>query len=485
MKLNIILNRDNNNNIGINGELIYNILEDLKWFKEITIGNIIIMGYNTWKSLNTKPLKGRINIVISNNHYNELINLQNKPDYVYKSFESFISNYSYDNSNIQDNFINKNPELFIIGGSKVYEEAYKYGVDSIYETKCVPSFDIKKYWNNPLNLVKCDIMIDSNYIKTFYKPCSSEVYIYTNQNGDKGRTKVLLNYSFNIYRKLSNVNLNELSYLKLLNNIYINGIKRDTRNSEVISSFGEKMTFDLRDGFPLLTTKKMGFKTILRELLWFISGSTNNKELQKKNVHIWDGNSSTEYMNKLGLDYKDGELGPIYGFQWRNFGGDYNKGTKGFDQIEYMINLIKKDPTSRRIIMSSWNPPDLDKMALPPCHILFQIYVDGEFIDGQMYQRSGDMFLGVPFNIASYSLLLHIIGKITNKVPRYLYHILGDCHIYSNHYSEVEEQLKRCTYKSPTIKLSDEITDIYSINEDHIILNNYVSHPAIKASMVP
>ena len=154
MKLNIILNRDNNNNIGINGELIYNILEDLKWFKEITIGNIIIMWYNTCKSLNTKPLKGRINIVISNNHYNELINLQNKPDYVYKSFESFISNYSYDNSNIQDNFINKNPELFIIGGSKVYEEAYKYGVDSIYETKCVPSFDIKKYSPDVLLAVK-------------------------------------------------------------------------------------------------------------------------------------------------------------------------------------------------------------------------------------------------------------------------------------------------------------------------------------------
>ena len=226
-----------------------------------------------------------------------------------------------------------------------------------------------------------------------------------------------------------------------------------------------------------LFMKKMGWKTILRELLWFISGSTNNKELQKKNVHIWDGNSSKEYMDSRGLDYEEGDLGPIYGYQWRKFGGEYNRSESiGFDQLRYMIDLIKNDPTSRRIIMSAWNPPDLDKMSLPPCHILFQIYVDGEYIDGQMYQRSGDMFLGVPFNIASYSFLLHIIGKITDKIPRFLYHILGDCHIYSNHYYEVETQLKRHTYKFPTLEIIGEITDIDRINEEQFKINNYNFH---------
>ena len=246
------------------------------------------------------------------------------------------------------------------------------------------------------------------------------------------------------------------------------------------------MTFNLIKGFPLLTSKKMGWKTILRELLWFINGSTNNKELQEKNVHIWDEYSSKEYMESRGLTYEEGELGPIYGWQWRNFGGEYGvkEGKKGVDQIKYMINLIKTDPMSRRIILSSWNPPDLNKMALPPCHILFQIYVDGEFIDGQLYQRSGDMFLGVPFNIASYSFLLHIIGKVTNKKPRYLHHILGDCHIYSNHYKQVEEQLMNKTFNFPNIEINDELTSIDTIKESDINIINYQSNNSIKAVMI-
>ena len=493
MGLNIILNRDNKNNIGIDGELIYHIKSDLEWFKSITIGHIVVMGYNTWISLPKKPLNKRINIVISNNHYDELISKDKRPNFVYRSFSEFMDKYksfshSLDRSTWSD-YMNDNPETFIIGGASLYEEAYKVGVDFIYETKCEPSFNITNHWHHTLNssLVKSNIVIGDDYVRVFNKPCYGKARIYTNQNPSEKheRSSVMIDYSLNIYQNKLTVNEGEQEYLRLLNNIYCNGIERDTRNSQVISSFGEKMSFDLREGFPLLTTKKMGWKTILRELLWFISGSTNNKELQKKNVHIWDGNSSKEYMDSRGLDYEEGDLGPIYGYQWRKFGGEYNRSESiGFDQLRYMIDLIKNDPTSRRIIMSAWNPPDLDKMSLPPCHILFQIYVDGEYIDGQMYQRSGDMFLGVPFNIASYSFLLHIIGKITDKIPRFLYHILGDCHIYSNHYNEVETQLKRHTYKFPTLEIIGEITDIDKINEEQFKINNYKFHPSIKAEMV-
>jgi len=298
----------------------------------------------------------------------------------------------------------------------------------------------------------------------------------------------MLEYSFNIYQKKTTINHDEMQYLSLLNNIYNNGSKRQTRNAEVISSFSEKMTFDLRNGFPLLTSKKIGWKTVLRELLWFIEGSTDNKKLQEKNVHIWDGNSSKEYLEMRGLDYEEGDLGPIYGYQWRNFGGEYHgisgENGRGVDQIKYMIDLILSDPSSRRIIMSAWNPSDLDKMALPPCHILFQIYVDGDYIDGQLYQRSGDMFLGVPFNIASYSFFLHIIGKITKKTPRFLYHILGDAHIYSQHYDAIETQLSNPTFSFPQLSISDELTDIDHIDESYFTIENYKHCGVIKAPMV-
>lgn len=472
MKLNIIFNRDKTNNIGINGELIYHIKEDLQWFKSITSGGVVVMGYNTWKSLPVKPLKDRINVVITKNNFYYLTSTEGikKPQLIFKSFEEFTSS-----------FLNEdNKEIFIIGGSGLYEEAFNYGVDTIYETICDYIYDSDKCVKSNISIGYCH----TDYMKTFCKESSGEALIY---NNGKERVKEVINYKFNIYQRIEDVNLGEFEYLKLLNDVYLNGTKRPTRNSEVISSFGEKMKFDLRKGFPLLTTKRMGWKTVLRELLWFISGSTDNKVLQEKNVHIWDGNSSKEYMESRGLDYEEGDLGPIYGFQWRNFGGGYNisgEAGKGIDQLKYMLDLIKNDPTSRRIIMSAWNPPDLDKMALPPCHILFQIYVDGEYIDGQMYQRSGDMFLGVPFNIASYSFLLHIFGKITDKTPRYLHHIIGDCHIYSNHYNEVETQLKRKTFAFPKLEINGDINDIDNIDENVFNIVDYKYHPSIKAEMV-
>ena len=490
MKTNIILNRNRDNIIGVNGELVYFIKEDLEFFKGLTNNNIIVMGYNTWQSLPNKPLPNRINIVISLNHKEELEASESKPHLVYTSYESLIDGFLIHLETIKEylmgellsnlDYLNDDPEMFFIGGAKLYEEAYKNGVDVIYETFTDHSFE---YLSD--EIVKCDIDIDKGeYEMTTNIKNNSESLVY-NPESKHGREKEMVDYYFRIFRKKSDVNVNEYQYLSLLNKVLNQGVIRGTRNSDVISMFGDKMVFDLRDGFPLLTSKRMGWKTILRELIWFMKGSTNNKELQEKNVHIWDGNSSKEYMESRGLDYDEGDLGPIYGYQWRNFGGEYGvSDNNGVDQLNYMVDLIKNDPTSRRIIMSAWNPPDLDKMALPPCHILFQVYVDGDYIDGQMYQRSGDMFLGVPFNITSYSFLLHILGNMTNKKPRYLHHILGDCHIYSNHLDVVKKQLIRGTYSFPELQISAKISSVDEIDESLFKVLEYQSYPSLKADMV-
>ena len=202
-----------------------------------------------------------------------------------------------------------------------------------------------------------------------------------------------------------------------------------------------------------------------------------------------DQNASKEFLTKRGLNYEENDLGPVYGFQWRHFGATYKhkeidyKGL-GVDQLQNVIDMINTDPTSRRIILSAWNPSDLDKMALPPCHVMIQFSIDKEFIDAQMYQRSGDMFLGVPFNIASYSILLHIIGSITGYIPRYFHHVLGDSHIYMNHIDAVNKQIHRIPNAFPELILKEKINDIDSIDENIFELKNYNSYPGIKAEMI-
>jgi thymidylate synthase len=211
----------------------------------------------------------------------------------------------------------------------------------------------------------------------------------------------------------------------------------------------------------------MGYKTILRELLWFIKGSTDNQELLDKKVTIWQENASKEFLEYRGLDYEEGDLGPIYGFQWRHCGATYKDCKtdyqgKGIDQIKWLIGEIKNNPSSRRLILSAWNVEDLDKMALPPCHILSQFYVNVKegLLSCQLYQRSGDMFLGIPFNIASYAFLTCILCKLTGYKPGSLIHILGDAHIYEEHYHGVSEQLKRVPKQFPELVISDELKNI-------------------------
>ncbi len=281
-------------------------------------------------------------------------------------------------------------------------------------------------------------------------------------------------------------------YLETLRVVLENGEHRmDRTGTGIISLFAPPpMTFDLQKGFPLVTTKKMFLKGIVEELLWFLRGDTNVFHLQEKGVHIWDKNYEAHRIEleleaaHFGVEpeEEEGDLGPIYGHQWRH----WDVGNNMFiDQILSLVSMIKKNPMSRRLLVSAWNVADIDKMALPPCHVMFQCYVrDGKYLDMQMYQRSADMFLGVPFNIASYALLLCMLAMECNLTEGRLTITLGDAHIYEDHVEQVSEQLSREPYPLPSWVLSkDADAGVMEFASDCLTLENYQCHPAIKAVM--
>ena len=256
-------------------------------------------------------------------------------------------------------------------------------------------------------------------------------------------------------------------YLDLLDTILKHGVKKtDRTGTGTISYFGYQMRFDLADGFPLLTTKKVHLKSIIYELLWFLAGDTNVKYLQDHGVRIWN-----EWADP------NGDLGPIYGYQWRHW---RTPDGKEIDQIANIVNALKSNPDSRRHIVSAWNPADVDDMALPPCHTMFQFYVADGRLSCQLYQRSGDSFLGVPFNIASYALLTMMMAQVCGYKPGVFVHTLGDAHIYLNHLEQVNTQLQRTPYPLPTMRINPDVKDIFSFQYEDFTLENYQCHPTIK-----
>eukprot|EP00794_Sanderia_malayensis_P018168 gene18168-19981_t len=282
----------------------------------------------------------------------------------------------------------------------------------------------------------------------------------------------------------------EHQYLNLIKFILENGRKKSDRTGTgTISVFGTQMRFNLRKSFPLLTTKRVFWKGVAQELLWFIKGSTSGKELSDKGVHIWDANGSKEFLTARGLGHREeGDLGPVYGFQWRHFGAEYTDmhadyTGKGVDQLAAVIDLIKNNPDDRRIIMSAWNPVDLPKMALPPCHAFVQFYVCDNELSCQLYQRSGDVGLGVPFNIASYALLTCMIAHVCNLNPGDFVHTIGDAHIYSNHVEALKVQITREPRSFPTLSFKRTITDIDDFKFEDFDLQGYKPHPKIKMEM--
>ena len=255
------------------------------------------------------------------------------------------------------------------------------------------------------------------------------------------------------------------------------------------------MTYDLRSGFPLLTTKKMFLRGILEEFIFFLKGETDSTELSEKKVRIWEGNTTEEFIRNRGLDYAQGVMGPMYGYQWRFFNADYQIDTNGkplppsggVDQLANVIELIKNDPDSRRILMTAYNPEQAEQGVLYPCHsITIQFYVDEDFLDMFCYNRSNDAFHGVPFNIASSSLLLMVVAKLTGKIPRFFHMTMGDTHIYSEHLKQVEEQISRIPFRFPTLNIPDihTLADLENLQSSDFILSEYQCHPAIKAEMV-
>jgi len=463
----IIAAMDSSRGIGFKNKLPWTLQKEMIYFKSITQDNIIIMGRKTFESVGVLPK--RINVVLTSNP------------------SQFIGKDIYTFSNLEESlkyFKERCPDkkIYIIGGSQIYKEALKFS-DMILIT-----FINKKY--------ECDV-----YFPYFENDFVVD-HTYTINSSDTHQNQTV-NYQFLKYTK-KNIHP-EYQYINLIHDILSNGIERkDRTGTGTISLFGRRMEFDLRKGFPLLTTKKMFTKGIFIELFWFLKGSTNNKDLLEQNVHIWDANCTKEFLEKQNLNYEENELGPIYGFQWRHFGADYSKPLEennlGVDQISNLINNIKNDPWSRRHILSAWNVSDIKKMAIPPCHVLCQFYVTGKeggkeggrkenseqtplFLDCQLYQRSGDVGLGVPFNIASYALLTHLIAHCCDLTPRFFIHTLGDAHIYTNHVEQLNTQLGRVPFDFPKLKINTSEKDIFQIKYENLEILNYNFHPAIKMDL--
>jgi thymidylate synthase len=289
----------------------------------------------------------------------------------------------------------------------------------------------------------------------------------------------------------SGINHEECQYLNLVRDILDHGKQKNDRTGVgTLSVFGRQMRFSLRDNvFPLLTTKRVFWKGVVEELLWFIRGSTNAKELSERGVHIWDGNGSREFLDRCGFtDREEGDLGPVYGFQWRHSGAVYTDmhhdySGCGVDQLQEVIRRIKSSPDDRRLIICAWNPADIPQMALPPCHALVQFYVSDKELSCLMYQRSADMGLGVPFNIASYALLTRMVAHVTGLQPGEFIHTIGDAHVYLNHVSQLKEQLGREPRPFPTLRISQLVSNIDDFTADDFELIGYQPHGKIQMKM--
>ena len=288
-------------------------------------------------------------------------------------------------------------------------------------------------------------------------------------------------------------NHEEYQYLHLIENILQNGIDFPSRNGMTKSIFGNMMRFSLNDGtIPILTTKKVAWKTCFKELQWFIKGHTNNQLLKDVNVNIWNDNGSKQFLEQQNLPYEEDDLGPIYGHQWRHFNAEYTDchadyTNKGIDQLKELINNLKSEEgrKSRRLLISAWNPCQIKEMALPPCHVLMQFYVsENKYLSCSLYQRSGDVGLGVPFNIASYSFLTHILAKHCDLIPKDFVYFLGNAHIYEEHIDALKEQIQRTPFEFPKILMNEKKENI----EDYDLTcfeftQQYTFHKAIKMEM--
>lgn len=437
--------------IGYKGGMPWKIPEELAHFKKMTTGQVVVMGRKTFESIGSKPLPNRINIVLSNT----LANTSNTTGVLFVNLDSLDKEIAY--------YKSLNYSIYIIGGENVYKHFISI-CDNIILSHIHNSYECDTFFPE----------ISKNFkIFTSYKKFSEFTIIY-----------YIPNYS--------SVNLNvDNCYKKLLNNVLETGNSRpDRTGSGTTSLFGEQIKLDISAHCPLLTTKKVAWKTCIKELLWFLRGETDAKILQKQNVHIWDGNTSREFLDKRGLkDYPEGELGPGYGWQIRRSGAKFPDPTGGIDQLQQIEELLDTDPYSRRIMWNLYIPEDLEKMALNPCHFSFQLYVtkrqDTMYLSGLVNMRSNDLFLGNPFNIFSYYVLIRMLAMRNNMKPDTLILNIGDLHIYNNHIDAVKEQLTRDSRAYPILNINNDIKNKKweDIAIEDFDLIGYFPHPNIKAKM--
>lgn len=435
--------------------------EELKIFKQKTQKCIVICGSKTTELL--PPLPNRTIFCISKHMRNECHQFKYNFVWLFNDIEHAINEAKeLCNRKIFDG-------IYIIGGKSIYETCLRYNlVDEVH-------LSIMKQDYN------CDVKIDINLFNNFAIETTDESHeTFTHYTLFKHKT-------------------DEWQYLELLNKVLTTGDKRETRNGTTHSIFGHSLRFDLRNGFPLLTTKKMFERGIIEELLFFLRGDTNTKLLESKNVNIWKMNTDRHFLDTHGFESrKEGMMGPMYGYQWRYYNADYDENTgkptetnTGIDQLKQVIETIKTDKHSRRILMTDYNPLQIHHGVLPPCHsIIVQFYVETtngvDYIDMTCYNRSQDLFLGTPFNIASSALLLHIVSKLTNTTPRYMHLFLGDVHVYEEHIECAKTQLARMPYKMPQLHITQEILSIDDINTlitSDFKITDYKCHNTIKTQM--
>ena len=448
-----------NRGIGANNALPWNLHFDLLKFKKLTNEKIVVMGYATYLSLPKKPLTNRLNIVITSK-----TDVQNTETLI---FTNLLDVYS-----VIDRYVEKySSEVMIIGGQMLYEHFIGL-CDKLYVTYVDKKYECDRTFPYIDSKFKLDEYDDPSFVET--EQCYVQNLIYTN-NG-------------------LNDNEHEKEYFNLCKRILNSGndIRVDRTGTGTISTFGERIEFDISEYIPVLTTKRVPWKSCIEELLWFLKGQSDANILKKKGVNIWNGNSSKASQQKVGLHHlEEGDCGANYSFQWRFFGQEYKtcdaeyiKKTE-YDQIHNIIQLLKTDPTSRRIFLSSWNPCDLSKTVLPPCHVSCQFYVNHGELSCHMYQRSCDVFLGLPWNILSYSVLTHILSKMCGFAPKRLIISFGDSHVYKNHLEQITTQLSRTPLSRPIIKLSESIATktVEDITIDDSELYGYYPHPSIHAPM--
>lgn len=446
--------------IGKDGVLPWKLPGDMAHFKRITTTvcethagktNAVVMGRKTWESIPAKfrPLPGRINVVLTSSADSPEMASQ------YPSGVMLAASLPCAMQRLGDR--EDCAEIFVIGGQAAYVEA-------VQMENCARLF-ITRVGKD----VECDAFFpafdDTRFhLRNVSKTKSDDGLPY---DFTMWESRTALQVPPSLKEELTGFLHEEYQYLNSIRSIIASGDSFDDRTGVgTLATFGHQMRFDLRKSFPLLTTKRVFWRGVVEELLWFVRGDTNANHLTEKGVKIWEGNGSREFLDKRGLPHRDvGDLGPVYGFQWRHFGAKYvdmhtDYTGQGVDQLAECIHLIKTNPADRRMVLSAWNPADLTLMALPPCHMFCQFYVSNGELSCLMYQRSCDMGLGVPFNIASYSLLTCMVAKVCGLKPGEFIHTMGNTHVYKNHVEPLRVQLERTPRPFPTLQINRDVTNI-------------------------